>query len=62
MFTFDLAEQLAADEVSATALYPASYMPTKIVESPVSTLQEGVEATLRLMTDPALDGVSADRI
>jgi NAD(P)-dependent dehydrogenase (short-subunit alcohol dehydrogenase family) len=58
MFTFDIAEQLTADEVSATALHPASYMPTKIVKSPVSTLHEGVEATLRLMADPALDGVT----
>ena len=33
-------------------------MPTKIVASPTSTLEEGVEATLRLVADPALEGVS----
>jgi hypothetical protein len=29
-----------------------------VVSSPVSPLSEGVEATLRLVADPALDGVS----
>jgi NAD(P)-dependent dehydrogenase (short-subunit alcohol dehydrogenase family) len=58
MFTFDLAEQLAGSGVTATALHPATYMPTKIVPRPVSTLEEGVEATLRLVADPALDGVT----
>jgi hypothetical protein len=33
-------------------------MPTKMVSSPVSTLEEGLEATHRLVTDPALDDVS----
>jgi hypothetical protein len=42
----------------ATALHPATYMPTKMVRSPISTLEEGVEATFRLVADPALDGVS----
>lgn len=58
MFTLDLADELADARVTATALHPATYMPTKIVPNPVSTLQSGVEATLRLVTDPALDGVS----
>jgi len=44
--------------VTATCLHPATYMPTKIVASPVSTLAEGVDATLRLAVDPAMQGVS----
>ena len=37
-------------------------MPTNMVRAagvaPVSTLEQGIEATLRLVADPALDGVS----
>jgi NAD(P)-dependent dehydrogenase (short-subunit alcohol dehydrogenase family) len=58
MFTVDLAEELAGTGVTANALHPATYMPTKIVASPISSLAEGVGATLRLVADPALDEVS----
>ncbi|MDQ3850031.1 MAG: SDR family NAD(P)-dependent oxidoreductase, partial [Actinomycetota bacterium] len=58
LFTFDLAEQLTGTGVTATALHPATYMPTKMVRTPMSTLEEGVDATLRLVADPALAGVS----
>jgi NAD(P)-dependent dehydrogenase (short-subunit alcohol dehydrogenase family) len=62
MFTFDLAEQLRGRGVSATCLHPASYMPTKIVlharGAASSSLEEGIEATARLISDPALDGVT----
>src|SRR5918998_4936327 len=58
LFTFDLAEELAAGDVSATCLHPATYMPTKMVERPTSTLAEGVHATARLVTAPELAGVS----
>jgi len=62
MFTFDLAEELRDRDVTATALHPATYMPTKMVlaagVSPASTLEEGLEATLRLIADPELEGVS----
>jgi NAD(P)-dependent dehydrogenase (short-subunit alcohol dehydrogenase family) len=58
MFTFDLADELPAAGVTANALHPATYMPTKIVSRPVSTLQSGVDATVRLVADPALDGVT----
>jgi NAD(P)-dependent dehydrogenase (short-subunit alcohol dehydrogenase family) len=57
LFTVDLAERLP-DGVTVTALHPATYMPTKIVASPASSLEEGVEATMRLVTDPQLEGVS----
>jgi NAD(P)-dependent dehydrogenase (short-subunit alcohol dehydrogenase family) len=49
MFTFDLADAGAV----AVALHPATYMPTKMVASPISTLEEGIEATQRLVTAPA---------
>jgi NAD(P)-dependent dehydrogenase (short-subunit alcohol dehydrogenase family) len=64
-FTFELAERLLADGdagVTTTALHPATLMPTKLVlESmgrTVDTLEQGVAATLRLVIDPELDGVS----
>jgi NAD(P)-dependent dehydrogenase (short-subunit alcohol dehydrogenase family) len=62
MFTFDLAAELLDADVTATCLHPATYMPTNMVRSagvaPVSTLEQGTAATLRLVADPALDGVS----
>jgi NAD(P)-dependent dehydrogenase (short-subunit alcohol dehydrogenase family) len=53
MFTFDLAQELDGSGVVATCLHPSTYMPTKIVHSPVSSIADGVEATMRLLTAPA---------
>jgi NAD(P)-dependent dehydrogenase (short-subunit alcohol dehydrogenase family) len=58
MFTFDLADELAGTGVTATALHPATYMPTKIVHNPISTIEDGVRATFRLVAAPELAGVS----
>jgi NAD(P)-dependent dehydrogenase (short-subunit alcohol dehydrogenase family) len=62
MFTFDLAEELGARGVSANCLHPATYMPTKMVlaarANPVSTLEQGVRATARLVSDPGLEQVN----
>jgi NAD(P)-dependent dehydrogenase (short-subunit alcohol dehydrogenase family) len=62
MMTFDLAEELGDAGVTANCLHPATYMPTKIVThagiNPASSLEEGTEATLRLVVDPELDGVT----
>jgi NAD(P)-dependent dehydrogenase (short-subunit alcohol dehydrogenase family) len=64
-FTFELAERLRDEgegDVTATALHPATLMPTKLVFEAVGrtidTLEQGVAATLRLVIDPELDGVS----
>jgi NAD(P)-dependent dehydrogenase (short-subunit alcohol dehydrogenase family) len=57
LFTFDLAADLAARGVSATCLHPSTYMPTKMVlharGSAVSTLEQGIDATIRLIDAPA---------
>ena len=62
MHAFDLAEELAATGVTANALHPGTYMPTKMVRAagttPVTAFEDGVEATWRLAADPALDGVT----
>lgn len=59
---FDLAARLPADQVTVNSLHPATYMPTKMVLQSVGhsvdTLETGVAATLRLIDDPALDGVT----
>ena len=61
MHTFDLAERLEDSGVTANCLHPATFMPTKIVlaiRSATSTLEQGVQATLALVVDPALAGVT----
>jgi NAD(P)-dependent dehydrogenase (short-subunit alcohol dehydrogenase family) len=64
MFSFELAERLGAEGVDVTvnALHPASLMNTKMVyesfDRTMSTVEEGVEATMRVAASPELDGVS----
>jgi NAD(P)-dependent dehydrogenase (short-subunit alcohol dehydrogenase family) len=64
MFTFELAERLRADGVVVTvnALHPASLMNTKMVYESfgytMSTVEEGVEATMRVAASAELDGVT----
>jgi NAD(P)-dependent dehydrogenase (short-subunit alcohol dehydrogenase family) len=52
MATIDQAERLGPQGVTANALHPATYMPTKMVThagtAPISSLEEGTEATVRL--------------
>jgi NAD(P)-dependent dehydrogenase (short-subunit alcohol dehydrogenase family) len=63
-FTFELAERLRAsgDEVTVNVLHPASLMNTKMVYESfgytMSTIEDGLAATLRLVVAPELDGVS----
>lgn len=62
MFTIDLAEELRGTGVTANTLHPATLMATSMVReaelTPLSTLHDGGEATLRLIADPALATVS----
>lgn len=58
LFAFDLAEELDKTGMTVNALHPATHMPTKIVTTPATPLNEGVFATVRLVVDPALEGVS----
>jgi NAD(P)-dependent dehydrogenase (short-subunit alcohol dehydrogenase family) len=62
MLTFDLAEELEGSGVTANCLHPGTYLPTKMVRAagvdPVTPLEEGVEATLRLIASPEVDGVN----
>jgi NAD(P)-dependent dehydrogenase (short-subunit alcohol dehydrogenase family) len=62
LFTVELAERLGDRDVTVNALHPATRMDTKMVRSslgaPRSTVEEGMEATVRLVADPDLDGVS----
>jgi len=62
MATFELAERLRDRGVTANALHPSTYMPTKMVlharGSGVDSLEAGVAATARLVADPQLDGVT----
>jgi NAD(P)-dependent dehydrogenase (short-subunit alcohol dehydrogenase family) len=62
MHAFDLAEELRDEGVTATALHPGTYMPTKMVRaagvSPVTPLEQGLAAVWRLVADPAMEGVT----
>jgi NAD(P)-dependent dehydrogenase (short-subunit alcohol dehydrogenase family) len=58
--TMEMAGRLDGD-VAVTALHPSTFMPTKILGpgmDPRSTVQEGIDATVRLVADPELDGVT----
>jgi NAD(P)-dependent dehydrogenase (short-subunit alcohol dehydrogenase family) len=62
MFTFDLAEELEDSGVTANCLHPGTYMPTNMVNragiEPVTPLEEGVAAAMRLITSPEVDGIN----
>ncbi len=60
MFTFDLARELAGSGVTVNSLHPATYMNTTMVResgnSPMSSVEEGASAILRLAAAPELEG------
>ena len=62
MSGFELAGRMPASEVTVNSLHPSTYMPTKIVLDEVGhsidSLDEGVDATRRLVSDPALAQVT----
>jgi NAD(P)-dependent dehydrogenase (short-subunit alcohol dehydrogenase family) len=59
---FELASRLPAEQVTVNSFHPATYMPTKIVllqaGHSIDTLEEGIDATVRLATSPDLEGVT----
>jgi NAD(P)-dependent dehydrogenase (short-subunit alcohol dehydrogenase family) len=61
-FTFDLAEELRGTGVTVNCVHPASLMGTTMVVeagwTPRSTVEDGGEPTLRLITDPDLAAVT----
>src|SRR5207302_4560031 len=62
MFGFELAARVPPDEVTVNSVHPATFMPTKIVLEQhghsVDTLEEGVEATVRLAVGADVEGVT----
>jgi len=61
-FTLDLAEELAGSGVTVNSLHPATYMNTTMVResgnAPISTVEEGADAILRLAVAPELESRS----
>ena len=64
MFTFDLAQELDAATITANCLHPATYMATTMVRqsgaTPISTIEQGAEATLSLAVSERLTGHSGE--
>lgn len=64
-FGFELAERLGPDSgVTVNSLHPSTFMPTKIVleqrGSSLDSLEDGVEATVRLAIGADVEGVSGE--
>jgi hypothetical protein len=61
---FALARQLDPHRATVDSLHPATYMPTKMVLDSVGysidSLETGLQATLRLVLAPELDGVAGE--
>jgi len=55
---FELADRLPADRVTVNSLHPSTFMPTKMVLQEIGrtidSIEDGVAATSRLVTDPGL--------
>jgi NAD(P)-dependent dehydrogenase (short-subunit alcohol dehydrogenase family) len=61
MSGFELATRLPGGQVTVNSLHPATFMPTKMVlaeRTSVDTLEQGVDSTERLVSDPALAAVT----
>jgi NAD(P)-dependent dehydrogenase (short-subunit alcohol dehydrogenase family) len=62
MFTIDLADQLKGSGVTANSLHPATYMNTTMVRAggitPISTVEQGGEAILHLVSGDDVAGKS----
>jgi NAD(P)-dependent dehydrogenase (short-subunit alcohol dehydrogenase family) len=59
MFTIDLASELAGSGITVQSLHPATYMDTHMVRAggitPRSTVDEGADAVMHLVTGPNLE-------
>ncbi|RJL34318.1 SDR family NAD(P)-dependent oxidoreductase [Bailinhaonella thermotolerans] len=64
MFTFDLADERGQDGVVANCLHPATFMDTRMVTEsgtrPISTVDQGARATLRLIEKERRTGLFFD--
>jgi NAD(P)-dependent dehydrogenase (short-subunit alcohol dehydrogenase family) len=62
LFTIDLAAELEGAGVTVTALHPATYMNTTMVRlsgvTPISSVEEGADAILKLAVLPQVEGQS----
>jgi len=62
MFTIDLAHELRGIGVTVNALHPATYMNTTMVHqsgvTPISSVEEGADAILKLAVSPEVEGQS----
>lgn len=61
---FALARRIDRSQVTVNSLHPATYMPTKMVLDSIGysidSLETGTAATLHLVLDPELDGVTGE--
>jgi NAD(P)-dependent dehydrogenase (short-subunit alcohol dehydrogenase family) len=60
MLTFDLARELAGSGVTVNCLHPATYMDTTMVResgvTPMSSVEEGAAAIIKLAASPEVEG------
>jgi NAD(P)-dependent dehydrogenase (short-subunit alcohol dehydrogenase family) len=62
MFTIDLADELEGAGVTVNTLHPATFMNTTMVRqsgmTPISSVEEGADAILKLAVSPQVEGQS----